>query len=129
MTTDPVDRASLGWIALLLSRDRCTFGDLRAELADLLTGVGRHDQARAALEPWPRSRWYGEDADRGARERLALFRNSRELPEIALEQSGWIIDQECGPRPVGVDPHIFTWASTRSERVACRTRRWRFSCP
>src|SRR3989442_9486395 len=52
---DPIryDRAAVRWVALLLAQDRSLhLGDLR-ELADLLMGVGHHDQvAQLRLERW-----------------------------------------------------------------------------
>jgi hypothetical protein len=61
------DRAAVRWVALLLGRERMiTIADLR-ELADLLAGVGRHDQvATLRLERWLRVRGLDEEADRVA---------------------------------------------------------------
>jgi hypothetical protein len=61
------ERAAVRWVALLLGRDRTiTIADLR-ELADLLAGVGRHDQvATLRLERWLRVRGLDEEADRVA---------------------------------------------------------------
>ena len=66
---DPIryDRAAVRWVALLLDRDRkLPLGDLR-ELAELLVGVGRHDEvARLRLERWLRMHGFGDEADRVA---------------------------------------------------------------